>query len=498
MLLENQHRTQSDRPLARTPNIHALGLGLLEHLVAPWTIPRNKRALPLAPQILNLARPPLRQALEALEQIIPGNLRIGNKIHALDLANNTAEQDGACRVTHPRVELAVRLVGPQFAVAKVVARGLRFLGESDHVRRRAEVPVLVGPEFARCADACLHFVDDEEDVGALGQVAEPAEEGGGGVVVAAFGLHGLDDYGGGRGVEFFDETLGFVEAALFFGGVLGDVLVKGVFKHGKGGLGPVEGGNVELVDGLGACRGETAKQAAVEAGFEGENGKSGRARRLVVHGRGDVFSRELGVCSTALLLASPHEGGFVGKLIGIRARLASEDLVQPLGCYGENAALENVGPVVLGEVSQGWSVDNGRGHFGGCGCEKKGGVVVAYGDRGNLSVYIEQNVAVQICNAIMTVSYVQLTYMLYIHTNCRNYVSSRPSYSSFVCQTPCLVSRPPFCSPVQVFEFGLWELWAHLGRMAVRRSSLEPRPPQLQKHIVCGAQWVRFSRFFAR
>ena len=55
---------------------------------------------------------------------------------------------------------------------------------------------------------------------------------------------------------------------------------------------------------------------------------------------------------------------------------------------------------MLGEVAECWAVDDGRGHFGGCGCEEEGGVVVAYGDGGNLGVYIEEDITVEVCNAI--------------------------------------------------------------------------------------------------
>jgi hypothetical protein len=54
---------------------------------------------------------------------------------------------------------------------------------------------------------------------------------------------------------------------------------------------------------------------------------------------------------------------------------------------------------VLGEVSESWAIDDGGSHFGGCGCEEEGRVVVAYRDGGNLCVYIKENVAVEVCNA---------------------------------------------------------------------------------------------------
>lgn len=97
----------------------------------------------------------------------------------------------------------------------------------------------------------------------------------------------------------------------------------------------------------------------MEPGFEAENRHVRGAGGFVVHGRGDIFSREVNVCTAALLLALPHEGGFVGKLVGVGTGLCGEDLVEAFGCYGEDAALEDVGPVVLREVSESGSVDDG-------------------------------------------------------------------------------------------------------------------------------------------
>lgn len=189
------------------------------------------------------------------------------------------------------------------------------------------------------------------------------------MVVAAFGLDGLDDYGGRRGVPFFDEALRLGEAALFFGLVFGGVLVERVLDDGEGCLWPVEGGYVQLVDGFRAGGGETTEQAAVEAGLEGEDGELGGAGGLVRHGRVDLCFGEVYIGTAALLLASVHKGSFVGKLVGVGAGLTGEDLVQALWCHREYARLQDFGPVVLGEVSEGGSVDDGRGHVWRGSCE---------------------------------------------------------------------------------------------------------------------------------
>lgn len=282
-LIKDQHRTQPHRALSRTPNINPHRLRLLQERIALRTIKCDKRSLSLTSQIIKLSRILRRQLLNARIQVVSRLCGVLDQAKTLDLVNDATEQDRASWVTHPRVELAVRLVRAQRGVAVVVSRGLGLLGESDHVRGRGEVPVLVGPELASGADAGLDLVDDEEDIVLCGQLAQAAEEGGRGVVVAAFGLDGLDDDGGGGVGEGGDEALDVGEGVGFGFGVLGGVILEGVFEEGEGGLGPVEGGDVELVDGLGAGGGEGAEEAAVEGGFEGEDGEVGCAWEGVVH-----------------------------------------------------------------------------------------------------------------------------------------------------------------------------------------------------------------------
>lgn len=137
----------------------------------------------------------------------------------------------------------------------------------------------------------------------------------------------------------------------------------------------------------------------METRFEGEDGHVWCTRGFVVHGGGNVFGGEVGVDAAALLLPLPHEGCFVGELVGVGTGLRGEDLVEAFGCDGQNASFEDVGPVVLGEVSQCGAVDDGGGHFGGGGGEEEGRVVVTYGDGGDLGVYVEEDVAVEVCDA---------------------------------------------------------------------------------------------------
>jgi hypothetical protein len=182
-----------------------------------------------------------------------------------------------------RVELTVCLVGAELWVAVVVTSSLSLLGESNHIRWVLKTPVIVSPEFASGTDTSLDLINDHEDIVLAGDGAEAPEESRRGVIVTALGLDRLDNDGGGRAVEGRDDVLNLLEAALLLTGVLFGVLLKGVLELREGSLWPVKGGNVELVDGLGASAGERSKETAVEAATEGQDRHVGRAGCLVVH-----------------------------------------------------------------------------------------------------------------------------------------------------------------------------------------------------------------------
>jgi hypothetical protein len=128
----------------------------------------------------------------------------------------------------------------------------------------------------------------------------------------------------------------------------------------------------------------------VEAGFEGEDGELRRAGGFVSHAGRDVFFAEFDVCSSSLVLAAPHEGCFVCCFVGVGARHASEDLVEAFGGDFEDAGSQNGGPVVGGEVSEGGAVDECGGHLFAEGGGVEGGVIVAYGNRGNLCISVSR------------------------------------------------------------------------------------------------------------
>lgn len=385
VLLECQHGAEADGASTAATNVDTMLLGLNEKLVTLGAVEGDEGTLALATEVLEVLGVLGSETLNLAVEVVTDAGGVVDEVEALDLLDDGAEDEAASRVTDPGVELTVRLVGAQ-SIGVVVTGSLGLLGEGDHVRSVLEVPVFVGPELAGGADAGLNLVDDEESVVLAGDGAELLEELGAGVVVTTFGLDRLNHDGGNRQVPRLQELLNLVDGGLLSSGVLSSVLVKRVLELREGGLGPVEGGEIELVDGLGAGGRERAKQATVEGALERENGELRRARRLVVHGRLDLLGGEVDVGATTVLLAAPHEGGLVGKLVGVGAREGSEDVVDALGGNLEQAGADNLGPVAGGEVSGGGTVDEGVDHLGSGGGLGQGVVVVAYRDGGNLSI----------------------------------------------------------------------------------------------------------------
>lgn len=250
VLLEDEHGPEAYGALAAAADVDAERLGLLEEGVARGVVEGDEGPLPLSAQVLELAGVFLGEPLELRVEVVADAGRVGDEVVALDLVDDGAEEQRARRVAHPRVELAVRLVGPQARVAVVVAGRLGLLAEGHHVRGVGQVPVVVGPELSRGADARLHLVDDEQDAVLLGQGPQLAEELRRRVVVAALRLHRLHDDGGGRHVVVLDKVLDLGEGFGLSHLVLPHVLLERVLELREGGVRPVEGRDVELVDRL--------------------------------------------------------------------------------------------------------------------------------------------------------------------------------------------------------------------------------------------------------
>ena len=100
------------------------------------------------------------------------------------------------------------------------------------------------------------------------------------------------------------------------------------------------------------------------------------------------------------MLTLPHESSLICELIGVRTSLGREDLVEAFWRDRENASLENVSPVMLREVAKRWSVDNGRNHLWRACSELQSGVVVPHRNGSNLSIDVEEHIAVKISNTM--------------------------------------------------------------------------------------------------
>lgn len=64
-------------------------------------------------------------------------------------------------------------------------------------------------------------------------------------------------------------------------------------------------------------------------------------------------------------------------------------MVETFGRNGQDSSLENVGPVMLGEVSESWTVDESGDHLFAGGSFAKGGTAISHWDRGDLCIAIQ-------------------------------------------------------------------------------------------------------------
>jgi hypothetical protein len=182
--------------------------------------------------------------------------------------------------------------------------------EGNKVRRSIQVPLLVRPEGTRRSYSRLYFIDDEEDAVFLRECPERVEECIRGVVVSSLcslcqhislcerrgggrtGLDGLDDESSDRPrlLPLDDRSLHLREGPRLRLCVLRMEVLEGVLEQWEGDGGPVERGDVELVDGLGAGEREGAEHSTVEGRFERHDRQVGRSGRLVLHARRELQS----------------------------------------------------------------------------------------------------------------------------------------------------------------------------------------------------------------
>jgi hypothetical protein len=386
MLLEDQHRPQADCVLSATTDVDTNALALDKELVTLGSIPSNKSTLALATQVLQVLGVLLREALKARVEVITSRGCVLNQRQTLNFLDDTTEDESARGVTHPGVELAVGLVGTQGRVAEVVTGSLSLLREGNHIGRSLKVPVVVGPEFTGGTNAGLDLVDDEEDIVALSDFTETAEEGGGSMVITTLRLNGLHYDSSDGVVPFLDQALGFLQAALLLLSVLLSVLLERILQRREGSLGPVKGGDIELVNGLTASRGKTAEETTVEASLKRHDRQLRRSGGLVQHTRLKLFLGEFLLGAATLLLTVVHESGLISGLVGVGTRHSGKYLVQALGSDLQNASLQDVSPVSGREITKSWPVDQGGSHLRRSGHLEKVRVVVTNGNRRDLGI----------------------------------------------------------------------------------------------------------------
>lgn len=386
VLLEGKHGAKSNSIGTAATNVDTEGLGLDKELVTLGVVECNEGTLALAAQVLEVFGILASEALKLAIQVVTDLGGVVHEVEALDFANYAAEEQGFGWVTHPGVELTVRLVGTQFLGAVVITSSLSLFGEGNHVGRVLEVPVLVSPEFAGGANTSLNLVDNQENIVLAGQSAQLLEESWASMVVTTLALNRLNDDSSRGKVPGLDQVLNLIQAGLFSLGILFSVLVERIFKLGEGRLGPVKGRNIQLVNRLGAGSGQAAEQAAVETSLEGQNRELSGARSLVVHGTLNLLRSEVDIGTTSLSLSLVHEGSFVGNFVGIGTGHGSVDIIKALGCDLEDTSLEDISPSVGREVAQGRTVDNGINHFRGLSNFPKLGVVVPNRNGGNLGI----------------------------------------------------------------------------------------------------------------
>ncbi|KAI6757188.1 hypothetical protein HG531_003013 [Fusarium graminearum] len=305
-------------------------LGLSQELITLGAVKSNKGSLALTTKVLNLAWVLLAKTLKVLEKLVTNLCGVVDEIVLVDLINDGLEEDSASRVTHPCVELTVRLVGTNGRVSIVETGGLGLLREGHNIRGALEVPVLMSPELACSANTSLDLVHDKENVVLLGQSAQLAEKVRRGVVVTALALDGLDNDGAGRVVPALNKVLNLIDTSLLDLLVLLNILLERVLELGEGSLRPVESRDIDLVNCLGSGCGKRSKETAVETSLEGKDREVGTTGRLVVHGTIELLGAKVDIRTTSLLLSAPHESGFVGSLVGVGTSHGSEDVIQAL------------------------------------------------------------------------------------------------------------------------------------------------------------------------
>ncbi|KAI6767168.1 hypothetical protein HG531_011528 [Fusarium graminearum] len=337
LLVEDEHRSETNSVLAAGTDVDSDVAHGANKAGGILSVEGNECTLVLSSEVLDVLGVLGSEALELGVQLATDAGGLLDQLLVEDLLDDSLAHDDTGWVTNPGVELTVGLVGDEHLVSEEVASSLGLLGEGNHVRRRAQVPVVVAPEGTGSTETSLDLISDEDTAVLLGDITETLEERGRSVVVTTLGLNGLNDKTSDGAVPCGHDTLDLLKASL----LLSSVLLGVVLERLRG------------------------------------------ARLGVLHAGVDLLLVPVSI--TTLAAAVEHKGSLVGQLVGLGSGLSSEDVAETLGGDLHETIAEDIDPLVGGEVADG-GLDEGV-------------VVVANRDGGDLSVDIEVLVAVNIDDA---------------------------------------------------------------------------------------------------
>ena len=220
------------------------------------------------------------------------------------------------------------------ARAREHAAELHLLGETQDVRHHTEV--LVGPPLAGEAHARLDFVEDQERFAFVGDAPQLVQELASEVVVAAFGLDGLDQDGGDVVGVLVEGLLDLAQRSLLGLDHLGEV---GALEREADGWGRY------------ARPGELREQIGLHRIGVGDRERVAAATVEGVFEVQDLLALVAGLAGGAVLLHLPVEGRLHGVFDGEGSAVDEEEVGQLGGRRGARQRvdeLRHVARVVVG------------------------------------------------------------------------------------------------------------------------------------------------------
>jgi hypothetical protein len=250
LLVEDEHGSETNSVLAAGTNVDSDVAHGADEASRVLGVEGNEGTLVLSSEVLDVLRVLGGEALKLSVQLATDTGGLLNQLLVEDLLDDSLAHDDTGWVTNPGVELTVSLIRDKHLVSEEVASSLGLLGEGDHIGRRAQVPVVVSPEGTGGTETSLDLISDKDTAVLLGDVTETLEESRGSVVVTTLRLNRLNDETSNGAVPCGHDTLDLLEASLLLSSVLLGVVLERVLESRERSLGPVEAGDVELVDGL--------------------------------------------------------------------------------------------------------------------------------------------------------------------------------------------------------------------------------------------------------